>query len=245
MYALTAQPGHSCRTPYSVTSHVNLNINTIATESNGGISKLLLTKQEVISDFFGLFSRKCPLCPWVTAVSASASNTQPDLHLTYTDSAFAIMLSDYAAGDAQWVWEAFVKDQSNILLTTFLKPAAWSHKSQLSGHNDQKLIDPCNGWKLMFYHICLLWNIKPESESLNSLVDFPFTFSSLRKCIFDGNRHLIDSVKSVKKYITGHCSDNSPRSGYDFSSMISSSTIKAVTLKGNILISYMAKLLEH
>lgn len=28
------------------------------------------------------------------------------------------MLSDYAAGDARWVWEAFVKDQSNILLTT-------------------------------------------------------------------------------------------------------------------------------
>ena len=27
------------------------------------------------------------------------------------------MLSDYAAGDARWVWEAFVSDQSSILLT--------------------------------------------------------------------------------------------------------------------------------
>lgn len=27
------------------------------------------------------------------------------------------MLSDYAAGDAQWVWEASVKEQYNILVT--------------------------------------------------------------------------------------------------------------------------------
>lgn len=29
------------------------------------------------------------------------------------------MLSDYAAGDTHWVWEAYVKNQYNILVATF------------------------------------------------------------------------------------------------------------------------------
>lgn len=117
VYAMIVhQPLHSCSTLYCRASRVNTSFITMTTETKEEFPQFLLLTGETINiytisiDIF--IVPEWPLC-LPPPVTHSLTFILPILtqHL--------LMLSDYAAGDAQSVWEASVKDQYNILVTTF------------------------------------------------------------------------------------------------------------------------------